>query len=201
MVAGLRLFRYHHGLLPYDALHSHKQEEQYVFSSNSSSSYNSSFFAVDSFKVLKDSKDSQISIEFMERAPDNNSERFAELIQKLKACGNRIGVLVTEKQSQRGNLTCPWYEKLDAASYLKQVDIGKHLSELLSVKSQDEVADIKRASTFISLVMKKFFRENMEVIIDEDKEITHAKFADQTENIILEPSKSNISALQKVGLE
>ena len=126
-----------------------------------------------------------------------DEEVFNDLLNELKSCGGHTGIIMKEKANPSSPFVQSWYEAFNKAD-LKQVDSEDLISELFAIKNAQEISDIKQASSFVSIVLKKYFRSFMEDIIDQDSEITHHAFAEKTDNAITEPQKTKIGSLQKV---
>ncbi|GAU18602.1 hypothetical protein TSUD_124330 [Trifolium subterraneum] len=83
-----------------------------------------------------------------------------------------------------------WAEKLKNSKF-NMVDVANGFSALFSSKSNEEVTSIKRAAYLTTSVMKNFVVTKLENVIDEEKKILHSTLMEETEKVILEPSKVN----------
>ncbi|KAL6141844.1 hypothetical protein ACLB2K_060130 [Fragaria x ananassa] len=95
------------------------------------------------------------------------------------------------REEPEGNLLKLWFEKLKSAT-VHLGDVTNGLSDLFVVKEKEELGDIKKAAYLSSVVMQKMVTK-LENVIDDEKKVTHSSLMDETEKLILEPSK--------VGLE
>ncbi|XP_051146785.1 FACT complex subunit SPT16-like [Andrographis paniculata] len=98
------------------------------------------------------------------------------------------------REAPEGNLLELWDEKLKDANF-QLVDVTSGFADLFAVKDTNEVINVKRAAHLTSSVMKYFVVPKLEKIIDEEKRVTHSSLMDDTEKVILEPTRI------KVGLK
>jgi nucleosome binding factor SPN SPT16 subunit len=68
-------------------------------------------------------------------------------------------------------------------------DGTQSISDLLSVKDQDEQAKLKVASDITSSVLKEFLIPQIEDIIEKEEKITHIALAEKTEELMSKPEK------------
>eukprot|EP01135_Chromosphaera_perkinsii_P007045 Nk52_evm24s675 gene=Nk52_evmTU24s675 len=122
---------------------------------------------------------------------DGNAENFGTL---LKACseskeGKKHGVIV--KDQYEGSFIKTWeeYVKKNGGDGAENVDISAALSVVLSTKDSDELTTIRESAELATAVMKNYFINEMEQVIDEEQQIKHTALSDKTEKVISEPSK------------
>ncbi|GAU22459.1 hypothetical protein TSUD_123460 [Trifolium subterraneum] len=94
------------------------------------------------------------------------------------------------REEPEGKLLDAWAEKLKNSKF-NMVDVANGFSALFAAKSNEEVTSIKRAAYLTTSVMKNFVVTKLENVIDEEKKILHSTLMEETEKVILEPSKVN----------
>ncbi|PRQ42486.1 putative peptidase M24, FACT complex subunit Spt16p/Cdc68p, creatinase/Aminopeptidase P/Spt16 [Rosa chinensis] len=91
------------------------------------------------------------------------------------------------REDPEGNLLKLWFEKLKSAT-VQLGDVTNGLSDLFAVKEKEELGNVKKAAYLNTLVMQKMVAK-LESVIDDEKKVTHSSLMDETEKLILEPSK------------
>lgn len=94
------------------------------------------------------------------------------------------------REEPEGKLLDLWAEKLKSSKF-NLSDVANGFSALFAAKSNEEITSIKRAAYLTSNVMKNFVVAKLENVIDEEKKILHSTLMEETEKVILEPSKVN----------
>ncbi|KAI5394695.1 variant 3, FACT complex subunit spt16, partial [Lathyrus oleraceus] len=94
------------------------------------------------------------------------------------------------REEPEGKLLEAWAEKLKSSKF-NLSDVANGFSALFSAKSNEEITSIKRAAYLTTSVMKNFVVSKLENVIDEEKKILHSTWMEETEKVILEPSKVN----------
>ncbi|KAE9591305.1 putative peptidase M24, FACT complex subunit Spt16p/Cdc68p, creatinase/Aminopeptidase P/Spt16 [Lupinus albus] len=94
------------------------------------------------------------------------------------------------REDPEGKLLEAWSEKLKNTDF-NLSDVSNGLSNLFAVKSNEELTSIKRAAYLTASVMKNFVVTKLETVIDEEKKTSHSTLMEETEKVILEPSKVN----------
>lgn len=127
--------------------------------------------------------------------PKNNdgSSQMQEIFQSVKAKCTVDPPVVgwIAKEAPEGPLLEKWGEALrDTGFHL--VDIGGGFSELFARKDETEITNIRRASFLCASVLNNDVRPKLEVIIDEEKKVTHSSLMEDTENVILNPSMAKV---------
>lgn len=95
------------------------------------------------------------------------------------------------KEAPEGPLMEKWAELLKGSSF-KLVDVSSGFSELFAVKDDTEIQNIRKASFLCASVLKNYVVPKLEVVIDEEKTITHAELMDDTEKAVIDPSKAKV---------
>ncbi|XP_057434287.1 FACT complex subunit SPT16-like [Lotus japonicus] len=94
------------------------------------------------------------------------------------------------REAPEGKLLEAWAEKLKSSDF-HLTDVANGLSTLFAVKSNEELTSIKRAAYLTTSVMKNFVVSKLENVIDEEKKVSHSTLMEETEKVVLEPSKVN----------
>ncbi|OIV89360.1 hypothetical protein TanjilG_22693, partial [Lupinus angustifolius] len=94
------------------------------------------------------------------------------------------------REAPEGKVLEAWSEKLKNTDF-NLSDVSNGLSTLFAVKSNEELTSIKRAAYLTASVMKNFVVTKLETVIDEEKKTSHSTLMEETEKVILEPSKVN----------
>ncbi|KAF9962002.1 FACT complex subunit spt16 [Mortierella alpina] len=136
---------------------------------------------------LKEWEGQQFPVEIHARNKDeaHNTELFQNMINIIGNQGNRVGIFA--KDTQSGNFAAAWKTALEGSTKpFENIDISAGVAEVLAIKDDEELRSTKTASKLSSLVMKNYFIEEMSQIIDEERKITHEKFAEKTEDALLD---------------
>ncbi|KAK3814140.1 MAG: putative SPT16-general chromatin factor [Benniella sp.] len=113
----------------------------------------------------------------------HNEEIFQKMVDIIAKLGDRVGVFA--KDVQKGAFAAAWKASLEKASKpIEQIDMSPGVAEVFAIKDDEELRSTKMATKLSSLVMKNYFIEEMSQIIDEERKITHEKFADKMENVL-----------------
>ncbi|KAK9761234.1 FACT complex subunit spt16, partial [Basidiobolus ranarum] len=129
----------------------------------------------------------QVPIEIHKRSKDeaHNRKLFENVIEIISKSneGKRIGVFSKDKVA--GKFVDEWKAALKSSSNtFEEVDISAGIATTLAVKEDEEIKTTKLACKLSSLIMKNFFIDEMSSVIDEEKQITHDKLSELTENSI-----------------
>eukprot|EP00126_Sphaerothecum_destruens_P005390 Sdes_comp18736_c0_seq1m9094 len=122
----------------------------------------------------------------------SNFTTICECIRKSKN-GKKVGVI--SKDSFQGSFIQSW-TTFSKSQDFEEVDISMAISVIMSVKDQEEIASVKESAELATAVMKTYFINELEQIIDSEKKITHSALAESTEAAILDPEKWKVSATQ-----
>ncbi|KAF9426598.1 FACT complex subunit spt16 [Podila epigama] len=136
---------------------------------------------------LKQSEGVQFGIEIYARSKDeaHNKELFQKIVDIMVKQGDRIGVFPKDKQS--GAFVDSWKSALESSGKnFENVDVSAGVAEVFAIKDDEELRSTKTATRLSSLVMKNYFIEEMSKIIDEERKISHEKFSEKTEDVLLD---------------
>ncbi|KAI5424901.1 FACT complex subunit spt16 [Lathyrus oleraceus] len=141
--------------------------------------------------VKKSAKES-VGVEIVFHVKARNDDGASLMDSIIRAFGARssstVGFIAREKPE--GKLLEGWDEKLRNSKFVLS-DVANGFSALFAAKSDEEVTFIKRAAYLTASVMKNFVVSKLENVIDEEKKILHSELMEETEKVILEPSKVN----------
>lgn len=127
---------------------------------------------------------------------DDGTSQMDAILRAIRAQSKKDGrespvVGHIAREAPEGNLLEKWVEKLQNANF-QLSDITNALSDLFAVKDSGELTNVKKAAFLTSSVMKHFVVPKLEKIIDEEKKVTHSSLMDDTEKVILEPTKVKV---------
>src|SRR5690349_6466062 len=121
--------------------------------------------------ILSGNDSSDVKLVLLKRnKADGNAENYKIITDALKESGEKVGVLT--KESPQGELVTSFQKALDDTK-LKQVDVTKGIEIALSVKEPEELESIRWAGALTSKIFKLKFMEDMEMIIDDEKKVSH----------------------------
>lgn len=95
------------------------------------------------------------------------------------------------KEAPEGKLLEKWADKLKNSG-LQLGDITHGLSDILAIKDQNEIINVKKAAYLTASTLKNFVVPKLEKVIDEEKKVTHSSLMDETEKVILDPAKVKV---------
>ncbi|KAK7305637.1 hypothetical protein VNO77_43544 [Canavalia gladiata] len=95
------------------------------------------------------------------------------------------------REAPEGKLLETWNDKLKNTKF-RLSDVANGFSTLFAVKSAEEITFIRKAAYLTAGVMKNFVVSKLENVIDEEKKVLHSTLMEETEKVILEPSKANL---------
>ncbi|GJP78485.1 hypothetical protein CLOP_g8779 [Closterium sp. NIES-67] len=137
---------------------------------------------------------------------EDGSSQMAQVISAIRASGAgsagggpvRLGVLA--KEAPEGAVMEKWAAAVAAAASggeggegaVETVDVGPALGDVLAVKDDGEVINVKKAAFLSAQALKAFVVPKMEVLIDEERSMTHAELMEQTEEVITDPAKIKV---------
>ncbi|KAL3130646.1 hypothetical protein ABBQ38_008037 [Trebouxia sp. C0009 RCD-2024] len=135
-------------------------------------------------------KEADIKLIFFERAKgDDGSAHIQKMIEILKGANGSVGTLPKDKPA--GNLTDKWSTAL-SESELPTTDVAAALADLLSVKDENEMKNVKKAAFMTASVMKSATVPRLEGIIDAEKKVKHSKLSEEIEQVLSEPAKIQV---------
>ncbi|CAM6087378.1 unnamed protein product [Calypogeia fissa] len=108
---------------------------------------------------------------------------------KVKSSRPTVGYL--QKEAAEGALMERWSDLLQGSGF-NLVDVAGGFSEVFAVKDESEITNIKKASFLSWSVLKNYVVPKLEVVIDEEKSISHAELMENTEEVILDPAKAKV---------
>ncbi|KAK4265309.1 hypothetical protein QN277_026377 [Acacia crassicarpa] len=116
---------------------------------------------------------------------------FRAIRSQSKVDGSDVAAIgYISREAPEGKLLETWADKLKNTGF-QLIDVSNGLSSLFAVKNNEELTSIKRASYLATSVMKNFVVPKLENVIDDEKKISHSTLMEETEKVILEPSKVN----------
>ncbi|KAI8911514.1 FACT complex subunit-domain-containing protein [Gorgonomyces haynaldii] len=126
-----------------------------------------------------------VPLEILKRTKDEDHNRilFAQLLDMLPT---KIGVI--SKDQAAGKFATEWKTALSSKS-LEEIDVSGALATLLSTKDDAEVKLMSQAARISCNVMKNCFMTEMATFFDQEKRISHDKFALLVENSLLDERK------------
>ncbi|KAJ3218860.1 FACT complex subunit spt16 [Dinochytrium kinnereticum] len=143
-----------------------------------------------------------VEIEFLIRSKDEsvNKGHFATLISYMKGSrsGTSMGMLAKDKV--QGKFIKEWRDNFNDSG-IQEVDITAGISTVLASKDELDLENIKQACKLTSLIMKNYFIEEFQSIIDQGKKITHEKLATLTESCLTDEKRRNKVKFPKEGKE
>lgn len=141
--------------------------------------------------ILSGNDSSDVKLVLLKRnKADNNAENYKIITDALKESGEKVGVLT--KESPQGELVTSFQKALDDTK-LEQVDVTKGIEIALSVKELEELENIRWAGALTSKIFKLKFMEDMEMIIDDEKKVSHEKISNDIEEVFEDPTKVKVS--------
>eukprot|EP00930_Biecheleria_cincta_P082284 TRINITY_DN72045_c0_g1_i1.p1 TRINITY_DN72045_c0_g1~~TRINITY_DN72045_c0_g1_i1.p1 ORF type:complete len:1097 (-),score=248.13 TRINITY_DN72045_c0_g1_i1:361-3651(-) len=129
-----------------------------------------------------------------------DASQFKEVMDLLRTGGGSNVVLgIPQKETPKGPFAQVVADVLPTLSGFTVEDCREGISRLLAKKDEQEVKVTKESCSFACEVMKKF-SETMETIIDEERQVTHAKVCSEIEDILDNDADMN-KICSKTGLQ
>ncbi|XP_029116735.1 FACT complex subunit SPT16 [Elaeis guineensis] len=124
---------------------------------------------------------------------DDGTILMDEILRAVRAQSKSGSPIVgyIAKEAPEGKLLETWSEKL-GGSTLQLTDVTPGFSGLFAVKDAIELICVRKAAYLTSSVMKNFVVPKLEKAIDEEKKVSHSSMMDDTEKVILDPSKIKV---------
>lgn len=122
---------------------------------------------------------------------DSGSAQMEEICESMSRAGVPVVVGSIAKETPEGKLLEAWDEKLKGSEF-QIVDVSGGFSEIFAVKDEAEIISIKKAAFLSASVLKNVVVPRLEVIIDEEKRVTHSGLMEDTEKAILDPQKAKV---------
>ncbi|KAH7278395.1 hypothetical protein KP509_38G039200 [Ceratopteris richardii] len=128
------------------------------------------------------------------KARDNDGRATMQSILGEIAAGSKPASLTVgwlSKEAPEGALMENWTELLSDSGF-NLVDVSPGMSEIFALKDDAEVQNVRKAAFLCASVLKNYVVPKLEVVIDEEKTVTHAELMDDTEKAVVDPSKAKI---------
>lgn len=122
---------------------------------------------------------------------DSGSAQMEEICESMSKARVPVVVGSIVKEIPEGKLLEAWAEKLKGSGF-QVVDVSGGFSEIFAVKDEAEIISIKKAAFLSASVLKNVVVPRLEVIIDEEKKVTHSGLMEDTEKAILDPQKAKV---------
>lgn len=122
---------------------------------------------------------------------DSGSAQMEAICESMSRAGVPVVVGSIVKETPEGKLLEAWDEKLKGSEF-QIVDVSGGFSEVFAVKDEAEIISIKKAAFLSASVLKNVVVPRLEVIIDEEKKVTHSGLMEDTEKAILDPQKAKV---------
>ncbi|KAK3674398.1 FACT complex subunit spt16 [Recurvomyces mirabilis] len=127
---------------------------------------------------LKEGGKTPIEVLVRGKDAEENTKQFERMLELIKNAGKKVGVVA--KDASSGPFVNEWKTAFaDISKDVEEVDISSALSNVMSVKDENELRAIRNASVASSHVMADYFVDYMSDILDKDKKITHKAFSDK----------------------
>ncbi|XP_057869393.2 FACT complex subunit SPT16 isoform X1 [Cryptomeria japonica] len=147
-------------------------------------------------EVLKKPAKSSLGINIVLHVKARND---AGIIQMKTMCeairaqsGSKVPVVGwIAKETPEGQLLEDWANKLRTSEF-QLVDASTGFSEIFAVKDEPELTNIKKAAFLSASVLKNVVLPRLEVVIDDEKKVTHSELMDDTEKAVLDPQKAKV---------
>lgn len=113
----------------------------------------------------------------------NDKDSFEKLIKAIKSSksGKLVGIFGKEKYP--GAFLDAWRSEFDKENF-ETVDISSAIGYILSIKAENEVTLIKKASLSSVEMFTKYLKEQIMEIIDSDKKVKHSKLSEGLEGAL-----------------
>ncbi|KAM0945399.1 putative peptidase M24, PH-like domain superfamily, FACT complex subunit Spt16 [Dioscorea sansibarensis] len=122
---------------------------------------------------------------------DDGTGLMEEMLRAARTQSISDSVGYIAKEAPEGKLLETWSEKLNGSGF-QLGDVTNGFSELFAVKDDSGLTCVKKAAYLTSSVMKNFVVPKLEKIIDEENKVSHCALMDDTEKVILDPSKVKV---------
>ncbi|KAH9319247.1 hypothetical protein KI387_021016, partial [Taxus chinensis] len=147
-------------------------------------------------EVLKKPAKSSLGIDIVLHVKARNDAGSSQMESMCEAIGAQCRSEVPvvgwiAKEAPEGQLLEGWADKLKGSGF-QLVDASTGFSEVFAVKDDPEITNIKKAAFLSASVLKNVVVPRLEVVIDEEKKVTHSDLMDDTEKAILDPQKAKV---------
>ncbi|KAI8610260.1 FACT complex subunit-domain-containing protein [Chytriomyces sp. MP71] len=132
--------------------------------------------------------DKKVPLLLFRRGKDDaaNKALFDDVMKLIKEAGPKVGVI--SKDKQKGKFAEEWKGILGGQG-LEEVDVAAGIATSMAVKDVDDMKNMEMACKLTTNVMKYFFIDEFQSIVDSGKKITHEALALQTEDVLLKERK------------
>ncbi|VVC28157.1 Hypothetical protein CINCED_3A014976 [Cinara cedri] len=131
---------------------------------------------------VKDSDCPSVKLIIREKG-GNDKDSFEKLIKALKSSKNGKTVGVFGKEKYPGVFMDAWRSEFDKQNF-ETVDISPVMGFILSIKAENEITLIKKASLSSVEMFTKYLKEQIMEIIDSDKKVKHTKLVEGLEGAL-----------------
>eukprot|EP00954_Amorphochlora_amoebiformis_P003925 304368-Amorphochlora_amoeboformis.AAC.2 len=142
-----------------------------------------------------------LNLELMIRnKADKDASNFATLVSMLKKSkkGTLLGWL--PKETQRGKFITRWNQAW-TKSGMKAENVSLGLGRVLSVKDRPAQKNVETAARFTATVFKRYMKNEIESICDEEKKVKHQKISEDTVKCFEKPQKFDAKIADKEDLD
>ncbi|XP_050429833.1 FACT complex subunit spt16-like isoform X2 [Adelges cooleyi] len=115
----------------------------------------------------------------------NDKDGFDKLINVIKSSNNGKSVGIFGKEKYPGAFMDSWRSEFDKGGF-ETVDISAVIGYILSIKAENEIILMKKASLSSVDLFNKYLKEQIMEIIDSDKKVKHTKLVEGLEGAISE---------------
>lgn len=122
---------------------------------------------------------------------EDGSKQMGELLAIAKGVATDALLGHLPKDKHEGKFFEVWNSTLEKSG-LRTTDVAGGVGDLLAVKDDKEILNIKKAAFLASKVMKDFVIVRIEDILDKEKKVKHSKLSEATEEVISDPGKINV---------
>ena len=147
---------------------------------------------------LKDVSDAPITITFIEKVNEEGAlkESLLNIINKIKGNSPNTKLGCLTKWNEYEGTFIPLFKDTLETAMLDTVDISGSIGSVLAIKDDDELELCKRAAVLTNKVMKHGFVSKMQDILESDSKVGHDKIAQETQEVIENPSKIGLNVPQ-----
>ncbi|XP_022164066.1 FACT complex subunit spt16 isoform X1 [Myzus persicae] len=113
----------------------------------------------------------------------NDKDSIDKLIKAIKNSKNGKSVGIFGKEKYPGTFMDAWRTEFDKGDFTT-IDISSAIGYILSIKSENEITLIKKASLSSVDMFTKYLKEQIMEIIDADKKVKHTKLVEGLEGAL-----------------
>nr|GEX00042.1 FACT complex subunit SPT16-like [Tanacetum cinerariifolium] len=145
------------------------------------------------YDVFKKSAKEAVNVDVvmhMKAKNEDGSTQMEKILRAVESEGTPILGYVS-REAPEGKLLESWMDKLKSSG-IKLADVTNGLADLFYLKDDEELKNVEQAAYLIAFAMKTHVVPKLEKVIDEEKKITHASLMEETEGVIIEPSRIKV---------